>query len=79
MGHGVTLADLAVWGALRQSAEFQKLLSTKLCPQNVTRYYRFLAIQPKFAVVDKAVPRTQAAAAAQPKGRFTFVIVVLAM
>ena len=44
------------------SAPWQQLLASGKAPKNVERYYRFLAAQDKFTVVDNAAPKVKAQA-----------------
>ncbi|XP_074643212.1 bifunctional glutamate/proline--tRNA ligase-like [Tubulanus polymorphus] len=64
VGHKVTIADFAVWGALRGSSLWHAM-KDKSAPQNVSRYYEFLSAQTEFQEVAKMLPKE--ASCAPPK------------
>ncbi|XP_013406588.1 bifunctional glutamate/proline--tRNA ligase isoform X2 [Lingula anatina] len=72
VGHRVTLADFAVWGALRGSSQWASLMLSGTAPVNVHRYYDYLEHQEKFLAVDKMVPPVKPADGAESKkeGKF---------
>ncbi|KAI0212898.1 Bifunctional glutamate/proline--tRNA ligase [Lamellibrachia satsuma] len=59
--NSLSLADLAVWDALRGSQDFQKLLVAGEAPRNVARYYTFLSELEKFKTVSKRLPEVKVA------------------
>ncbi|KAL3222898.1 hypothetical protein MRX96_028328 [Rhipicephalus microplus] len=46
VGRAVTLADIAAWEALYGNPAWHAALAAQRCPQNVSRWYRFIAQQP---------------------------------
>ncbi|XP_063957953.1 bifunctional glutamate/proline--tRNA ligase-like isoform X2 [Lytechinus pictus] len=58
VGHELTIADLAVWGALKGSNPFSKMTSQGKAPTNVMRWFSFLASQDQFQKVINALPES---------------------
>ncbi|XP_071491783.1 bifunctional glutamate/proline--tRNA ligase-like [Diadema antillarum] len=56
VGHELTIADLAVWGALKGSSTWAKLVSQGKALPNVQRWFSFLAAQEQFQKVIAALP-----------------------
>ncbi|XP_077511678.1 glutamyl-prolyl-tRNA synthetase [Amblyomma americanum] len=65
VGLAVTLADIAVWEALYGNAAWHSAVAGQRCPQNVSRWYRFIAEQPNVRDVIAVLPA--GAAREQPK------------
>ncbi|KAL1481757.1 hypothetical protein MTO96_034234 [Rhipicephalus appendiculatus] len=63
VGRAVTLADIAVWEALYGNPAWHASLAAQRCPQNVSRWYRFIAEQPNVKDVVASLP----AGVEQPK------------
>ncbi|KAH7960307.1 hypothetical protein HPB49_018598 [Dermacentor silvarum] len=66
VGRAVTLADIAVWEALYGNPAWHTALAAQRCPQNVSRWYRFIAEQPNVKDVVASLP-ADVAAREQPK------------
>lgn len=60
VGHGLTIADFAVWGTLRGSGQWLGLVSSGKAPTNVARYFDFLSNQDLFKAVSKTLPEIKA-------------------
>ncbi|KAH7986235.1 hypothetical protein HPB52_025115 [Rhipicephalus sanguineus] len=56
VGRAVTLADIAVWEALYGNPAWHAALAAQRCPQNVSRWYRFIAEQPNVKDVVSNLP-----------------------
>jgi bifunctional glutamyl/prolyl-tRNA synthetase len=56
VGHNVSIADMAVWAALRGNVQWLKICQQNDAPQNVKRYYNFLAAQKAFQAVSSKLP-----------------------
>ncbi|CAH1261365.1 EPRS [Branchiostoma lanceolatum] len=56
IGHSATLADFAVWGALRGNNVWLNLLDRGKAPPHVARWFRFLEEQAEFKAVAMALP-----------------------
>lgn len=66
VGRAVTLADIAVWEALYGNPAWHTALAAQRCPQNVSRWYRFIAEQPNVKDVVASLP-ADVAVREQPK------------
>lgn len=56
VGQAVTLADIAVWEALYGNAAWHSAVAGQRCPQNVSRWYCFIAQQPNVRDVIAGLP-----------------------
>ncbi|XP_021352848.1 bifunctional glutamate/proline--tRNA ligase-like, partial [Mizuhopecten yessoensis] len=59
VGHGLTVADFAVWEALHVNKLWYDLMARDAAPVNVTRYFRFLSDQEPFKSALIVVPKPQ--------------------
>ncbi|CAH1794306.1 unnamed protein product [Owenia fusiformis] len=55
----LTIADFAIWEALRVNQEWNKQVNNGIAPVNVTRYYNHLSNLPKFLKVTKSLPKVE--------------------
>ncbi|CAH3119198.1 unnamed protein product [Porites lobata] len=55
-GHSVTLADFAVWGALKVSGNVEKLMKPGSSFEHVARWLTFCGAQPPFCNVSEKIP-----------------------
>ncbi|KAH8042832.1 hypothetical protein HPB51_025884 [Rhipicephalus microplus] len=67
VGRAVTLADIAAWEALYGNPAWHAALAAQRCPQNVSRWYRFIAEQPNVKDVVASLPAGVAAVRELPK------------
>ncbi|XP_013779580.1 bifunctional glutamate/proline--tRNA ligase-like [Limulus polyphemus] len=56
VGQTVTLADVAVWAALYQNNQWQKLLTKGTAPFNLLRWYKFLSSTEPFNAAEQLLP-----------------------
>ncbi|XP_069118923.1 bifunctional glutamate/proline--tRNA ligase-like [Argopecten irradians] len=59
VGHGLTIADFAVWEALHANKQWYDMLARNTAPVNVSRYFKFLSDQEPFTSALKVVPKPQ--------------------
>ncbi|XP_070578959.1 bifunctional glutamate/proline--tRNA ligase-like [Ptychodera flava] len=64
VGHSLTLADFAVWGAIRNNGVWLAAVENKQAPHHVARWYKFLSSQEKFQSVEKSAPKLATAVVA---------------
>lgn len=62
VGHGLTIADFAVWEALHVNKQWHDMLAADTAPVNVCRYFQFLTNQEPFKSALKVVPKSQSQA-----------------
>eukprot|EP00057_Strongylocentrotus_purpuratus_P020732 XP_011675206.1 PREDICTED: bifunctional glutamate/proline--tRNA ligase isoform X1 [Strongylocentrotus purpuratus] len=58
VGHELTIADFAVWGALKGSNPWSKMVTQGKAPTNVMRWFSFLGSQDQFQKVINALPES---------------------